>query len=89
MRIAGPFARATTCGGTLVPAWPRVQCGGIWKFPFEMGEGESTAALSAKIASGCSRRRQSALNFEEKNLAPTDVGGYGGYEPLSLYFLSF
>jgi len=54
-----------------------------------MGEGESTAALSAKIASGCSRRRQSALNFEEKNLAPTDVGGYGGYEPLSLYFLSF
>ena len=54
-----------------------------------MGEGESPAALSAKMASGCSRRGQSAVIFEEKKLAPTDVGGYGGYEPLSLNFLSF
>ncbi len=54
-----------------------------------MGEGESPAALSAKMASGCSRRRQSALIFDQKKLEPTDVRGYGGYEPLSLNFLSF
>src|SRR6266581_5330396 len=35
---------------------------------------------SAKMASGSSRRRQSALASFPRKSAPTDVGGYGGYE---------
>src|SRR5260370_40124528 len=35
---------------------------------------------SAKTASVCSRRRQSALASFPRKSAPTDVGGYGGWE---------
>src|SRR6266567_4577184 len=55
----------------------------------DIGQESSTARIfhtAAETASGCSRRRQSALTSFPRKSAPTDLGGYSGYERSGLGF---